>query len=191
MNFSRLTSRYVLADGYLRDGQIQKVIEVLEPVVNKKDDILDQDDQSRRASQYLLAEAYQDGQIKKAIELLEHVINIESGILDQNDPFRLASQHALAKAYKEDGQIKKAIELLEHVVNIKNDILDQDDSSRLDAAYLMKITPLYGHTCTPWRGYLKYTTKCKGKRWILEKARAKCRVALYPNDSLTDRKENR
>jgi hypothetical protein len=113
---NRLATQYMLATGYIGNGQHEKGIRLLEHVVNVERGMLEEGDPSRLASQRRLAEAYtMNGQIQEAIELLEHVVAIQ-GKLTEDDGDRLISQYQLAVAYSNNGQIKEAVELLEYVV---------------------------------------------------------------------------
>jgi tetratricopeptide (TPR) repeat protein len=65
---------------YLAVGQPQRAIELLEYVVNIRNDILDQNDFIRLMSQHDLAIAYQRvGQAQRAIKLLEYLLVSPTG----------------------------------------------------------------------------------------------------------------
>jgi tetratricopeptide (TPR) repeat protein len=135
-NPDRLTSQHELARAYHEDGQVQKAVELLEPVVKVRDLVLAEGHHNRLASQHELAGAYlQDGQVQKAVELLEHVVRVREA-LAEGHPDRLVSQHELARAYLEDGQVEKAVELLEHVVRVQ-EALAEGHPDRLASQHVL------------------------------------------------------
>ncbi|CAH0059081.1 unnamed protein product [Clonostachys solani] len=122
------------------DRRDQEAIEVLERVLQFRNEALAEDHPDRLASQHSLASAYQDnGQVKEAISLLEKVVFIESGLLAEDHPSRLSSQHALASAYQDNGQVKEAISLLEKVVFIESGLLAEDHPSRLSSQHALAL----------------------------------------------------
>jgi len=128
----RLLSEHVLAIAYHANGQVKKVVGLLERVVAIRTEVLAEDHPYRLASQHVLAMAYQaNGQVKEAVGLLERVVAIHTEVLTEDHPDRLASQHALAMAYQANGQVKEAVGLLERVVAIQAEMLAEDHPDRL------------------------------------------------------------
>ncbi|CAH0005086.1 unnamed protein product [Clonostachys byssicola] len=114
-----------------QDKRGREAVEVLERVLQFRNEALAEDDLDRLSSQHVLACAYKDdGQIKEAIHLLEKVVFIKSNLLAEDSLNRLTSQLALAIAYRNNGQVKEAISLLEKVVSIRSN-LAEDDPDRL------------------------------------------------------------
>ncbi|KAM5359552.1 hypothetical protein ACJA88_015103 [Fusarium oxysporum] len=85
----------------LGDKQIEKAVEMLEPVVAIREKILTEDHPSRLASQHELAGACQaKGQIEEAVDLLEHVVAIRETTLTESRPDRLLSEELLQYCYE-------------------------------------------------------------------------------------------
>lgn len=113
-----------------------KVISILEQVVDIRRQSLPATHPSIMNSESTLASAYKDvGRIKEAVALLEHAVSIGKRALPEDDPYLLISQHVLATAYHSNGDVKKAIALLEHVVQAEARTLAEDDPSRLTSQY--------------------------------------------------------
>lgn len=128
----RLDAEHGLAIAYERNGQTDKVVDLLEHVAKAREKLAE-DHPNRLDSQHALANAYEaNGQIKEAVELLKHVIKVRAK-LTEDHPNRLTSQHALTTAYEANEQIKETIELLEYVVRIRVEKLSEYHLYRLNS----------------------------------------------------------
>ena len=120
----------MLAVIYLRNGNSSQAVSVLEDVVRIRAR-LDEDRQSRQASQHALARAHlEEWRNSEAVEIFEHLVNVTKKELVADLPLRLTYQQGLAFAYLRDGRISQAIEILEHVAHIGEKLL-ADHPSRL------------------------------------------------------------
>ncbi|KAH8698246.1 P-loop containing nucleoside triphosphate hydrolase protein [Phaeosphaeriaceae sp. PMI808] len=123
---NRLESQHELAVLYTMNRYAKRASQMLERIVDIKEQELGKENYCVQASQHALAAAYLNiGEVKEAIALYQHIISIYEKFVVKEDPSLLGSQHELARAYLDDGQITRAITLLENVVNTHKRVLSE------------------------------------------------------------------
>lgn len=134
-DFNDFTRLNELAEEYLKKGEVERGIQLLEKVVSLQER-LPQWDKRLLASKHKLGRAYSTGgRFPEAIEILEDVTKIRGEVLDQKHPDFLASQHELAFAHMQNGQPSEAVKILEYVVATEQAILDKTDMDRLTSQH--------------------------------------------------------
>lgn len=129
-----------LAAAYAGSGKRKKSIEVLEHILEFREQTLAGNDPAWLEAQYMLATAYQaDDQVNKATELFKHLIAVLEGTLGGDDPDQLESKFQLADAYFADGQIEKSIELFKHVTAVQEKSLARDHPGLLVPKYMLAV----------------------------------------------------
>ena len=120
------------------DRRFKEAVRCFEAVSEWKREHFTEEDDSRLASEHVLARAYlDDRRIKEAIEIFEHVVAVEKRTLAEEDHSRLTSEHELARAYLDDRRIKEAIEIFEHVAAVEKRTLAEEDHSRLASEHAL------------------------------------------------------
>ena len=164
---SRLYAQSTLAFAYQRNGQIDKAVKLLEPVVKIRNENLVEDHPDRIDAQHALATAYQaNEQIDEAIKLLEHVVEIGKKKLVEDHPYHLMRQQHLASAYLKIGQNDKAIKLLEYVVEIAKKKFPKDHSSRLDSQHALAIAYQANEQIDEAIKLLEHVVEIGKKKWV-------------------------
>lgn len=134
-DFNDVTQLSELAEEYLKKGEVERGIQLLEKVVSLQEGLI-QWDQRLLASKHELGRAYSmGGRFPEAIEIFEDVTKIRGEFFDQKHSDLLASQHELAFAHMQNGQHSEAIKILEHVVATEEAILDKTDMDRLTSQH--------------------------------------------------------
>ncbi|PVH91622.1 hypothetical protein DM02DRAFT_677987 [Periconia macrospinosa] len=88
---------HLWAQSYCLSGEPKLAVELMEYVVERRRETLDERHANRLAAEYLFAIANREiGKTQKAIELLDHAVKVQTTMLTETHPFRLASQHELA-----------------------------------------------------------------------------------------------
>lgn len=133
----RLISQHDLAVAYIRNGQVDKAIQLLEHVV-KVQERLPPNHPNKLSAQHELAVSYRkNGQISESIQLLEYISRIQEARFGEDHHVLLASQHELARSYRKNGQISEAIQLSKHVVKIRKTSLAEDHPERLTSQHVL------------------------------------------------------
>lgn len=128
----RATMMDSLADLYVRLGQNQKAIALLEKVVCFHSQALLPDHPSRLSSMSLLATAYFNlGNDDQAVKMLENVVRIQARTLPLDEPFRLDNVSRLGQAYVKLSCYAQAIPLLLEAVEREPISPELDISRRL------------------------------------------------------------
>ena len=115
-----LYANHILAQYYLRNSNIEKVIKFEEKIMNIRKQILGENHPDYATSLSNLALIYYDlGDYQKSIELNQQALIIYKQILGENHPNYATSLSNLASNYSDLGDYQKSIELNQQALSIR------------------------------------------------------------------------
>ena len=138
-----LRLQHRLAMAYDCIGKFQKALEILEDVVNTREQEFEGNDLQwldLLASARELAKLYKkQGRTKDALVLMEQVVKKQEMTLDQDHRDRMNTEYQLAVCYAGQGLLREAYDQMQHVVDVGRRVLSQYDPNRLVSEHALAV----------------------------------------------------